>query len=161
AHRIWEPVVPNNKERIGLQKVRALGPNETLWDTVVIGFGARRQSSLGITYFVRYRTEDGRQRWYTICRHGSPWTPAQARVAAKKVWGEVATGSDPASDKLATKKALTVGELADLYLADVEAGRLLTRRRGPKKLSTILTDRGRIERHIKPLLGPLKVASVD
>jgi integrase len=56
--------------------------------------------------------------------------------------------------------AATISELCDRYLGDIEAGRTLTRRRTPKKASTLATDRGRIERHIKPLLGPLKVASV-
>src|SRR5205823_7392118 len=40
------------------------------------------------------------------------------------------------------------------------AGRLLTRRRGAKKPSTLMTDRGRIARHIKPLLGRMAVAAV-
>jgi integrase len=53
-----------------------------------------------------------------------------------------------------------VNELCDLYLDDAEAGRLLTRRRAPKKVSTLATDRGRIERHIKPLLGRRTVATV-
>ena len=53
-----------------------------------------------------------------------------------------------------------VTELCDLYLADVEAGRVLTRRKAAKKTSTIATDKGRIERHIKPLLGSMKVAAV-
>jgi len=51
-------------------------------------------------------------------------------------------------------------QLCDLYLADAEAGRLLTRRKAAKKASTIATDKGRIERHIKPLLGSMKVAAV-
>lgn len=40
------------------------------------------------------------------------------------------------------------------------AGRILTRRQTTKKASTLDGDRGRIERHIKPLLGALKVAAV-
>ncbi len=56
--------------------------------------------------------------------------------------------------------AQSVSELCDLYLADAEAGRLLTRRKAAKKTSTILTDRGRIERHIKPLLGTMRVPAV-
>jgi hypothetical protein len=58
------------------------------------------------------------------------------------------------------RQAATVAELCDLYLADAEAGRLLTRRKTAKKPSTLSTDRGRIERHIKPLLGQHKVAAV-
>ena len=47
-----------------------------------------------------------------------------------------------------------------MYLRDAEAGRLMTRRRKPKEASTLVTDRGRIERHIKPLLGSYKVSAV-
>lgn len=35
---------------------------------------------------------------------------------------------------MAARKAMTVSELCDLYLADAEAGRLLTRRRGATTL---------------------------
>ena len=38
---------------------------------------------------------------------------------------------------------------------------MLTRRKVAKKPSTLATDRGRIERHIKPLLGRMAVAAVD
>jgi len=55
---------------------------------------------------------------------------------------------------------MTVAELGDVYLADAEAGRLLTRRGQPKKASTMAIDRGRIERHFKPLLGSRSVAAV-
>jgi hypothetical protein len=48
----------------------------------------------------------------------------------------------------------------DLYLANAEAGPLLTRRKVAKKASTIATVKGRIARHIKPLLGNMKVAAV-
>ncbi|MBV8410139.1 MAG: integrase, partial [Alphaproteobacteria bacterium] len=40
------------------------------------------------------------------------------------------------------------------------AGNLMTRRRTPKKASTLLSDKGRIDKHIRPLLGKLKVAAV-
>jgi integrase len=45
-------------------------------------------------------------------------------------------------------------------MRDAEAGRLLTRRKSAKKASTLLIDRGRIERHIKPLLGAMKLTAV-
>ena len=51
--------------------------------------------------------------------------------------------------------------MCDLYLADAEAGRLLTKRKVAKKAGTVATDRGRIERHIKPLLGRMSVGAVD
>jgi integrase len=149
------------RKRIGLREVRALGPGEIIWDAAVAGFHARRQRGPAVTYAVFYRTKEGRQRWQKIGRHGAPWTPEKAREEAVRILGNVADGADPAADKMATRKAMTVAELCDLYLADAESGRLLTRRRGAKKLSTLLTDRGRIIRHIKPLLGHSAVAAVD
>ncbi len=53
-----------------------------------------------------------------------------------------------------------VSELCDAYLVDAEAGRVLTRSKEPKKSSTLAVDKGRVERHIKPLLGGLTVGAV-
>src|ERR1700688_3673283 len=148
------------ERKIGLREVRALKPGQTVWDTAVAGFGARRQKSAAVSYMLYYRTQDGRQRWHTIGRHGAPWTPDAARTEAQRLLGEVVGGYDPAAVKQAKRKAATVAELCDLYLADAEAGRLLTRRKATKKASTLTIDRGRIARHIKPLLGQMKVAAV-
>jgi integrase len=158
-------------KRIGLREIRALEPGQAIWDADVHGFGARRQQSKvrphgkparnGISYVLFYRTAEGRMRWHTIGRHGSPWTPDMARDEAKRLLGEVVRGGDPAAQKIAKRKASTVAELCDLYLKDAETGRLLTRRKGSKKPSTIATDKGRIERHIKPLLGSLRVPTVS
>jgi integrase len=148
------------KKRIGLNDIRILQPGQIIWDDLVGGFHARRQKSRTVSYIVVYRNAEGRQRWQTIGRHGSPWTPEMARAAAKRILGDVVNGADPAAEKHAKRKAASVAELCDLYLADAEAGRLLTRRKAAKKASTIATDKGRVERHIKPLLGRLKVAAV-
>lgn len=150
----------SNRRRIGLRDIRVLSPGRTIWDTGVIGFGARRQRGDAVAYFLFYRTNAGRQRWHTIGRHGAPWTPDTARQEAKRLLGIVAAGGDPSADKAKGRNAVTVGELCDRYLEDAEAGRLLTRRGQSKKASTLATDRGRIQRHIKPLIGQLPVASV-
>jgi integrase len=154
----WEMSEP---KRIGLREVRALRPGEIIWDAAVTGFAARRQKGEAVTYLVKYRATGGRQRWHTIGRHGAPWTPESARAEARRILGEVVTGADPAAEKRAKRKATTVAELCDDYLDEAEAGRLLTRRRTAKKPSTLATDRGRIERHIKPLLGRMAVAAVE
>ena len=147
-------------KRIGLREIRALAPAETVWDAAVPGFGARRQNGKAVAYVLKFRTAEGRQRWHTIGRHGAPWTPETAREEARRLLGSVAEGMDPAAVKQSKRKAATVAELCDLYLADAETGRLLTRRQTSKKSSTLVSDRGRIARHIKPLLGRLSVASV-
>lgn len=146
--------------RIGLREVRKLAPGDTVWDAAVPGFGARRQTGKAVAYVLKYRTAEGRQRWFTIGRHGAPWTPETAREEAKRLLGDVAHKTDPAAEKIATRKAATVAELCDQYMADAEAGRLLTRRKASKKPRTLEGDRGRIERHIKPLLGSVAVAAV-
>jgi integrase len=150
----------SERRRLGLREVRALQPGAIAWDTAVPGFGARRQRD-AVTYILKYRTADGRQRWYTIGRHGAPWTPDTAREEARRILGTVVTGNDPASDKQAARHAVGVAELCQRYLADTEAGRVLVRGGRPKKPLTLLSDRGRIEGHIIPLLGRLPVAAVS
>jgi integrase len=146
--------------KIGLREVRALQPTEIVWDAAVSGFGARRQMGDAISYFLKYRSADGRQRWMTIGRHGSPWTPDMARHRAREILGEVVAGNDPNGEKIAKRKALTVAELCDRYFEDALAGRVRTRSKATKKASTLAIDRGRIDRHIKPLLGRMSVVSV-
>jgi len=58
--------------------------------------------------------------------------------------GKIADDKDPADARDEAKNDLTVFDLCDLYVAEGCT---------TKKRSTISTDRGRIERHIKPLLG--------
>ncbi len=145
-----------------MRDVGALQPRTTVWDAAVVGFGARRQRGTKVSYFVVYRTAEGRQRLITIGRQGSPWTPDTARQEALRVLGEVARGGDPMADRRARRSAaaMSVADLCDRYLADAAAGRLLTRHRRPKKPSTIKTDRSRVEAHIRPLLGAVPVSAV-
>lgn len=149
------------KRRIGLREIATLGPNSFVWDTEVSCFGARRQKSDAISYIVFYRTAENRQRLHTIGRHGAPWTPETARKEAKRILGSVVNGADPAEARKVKRHAESVSELCDLYFADAKAGRVLTKRKKPKKASTLVTDESRAERHIKPLLGRRAVSSVS
>ena len=144
----------------GFGKFAPFGQRTIVWDSSVIGFGARRQAGEAVSYFLKYRTEEGRQRWMTIGRHGSPWTPDMARDRAREILGEVVAGADPGGEKIAKRKALTIAELCDRYFEDALAGRVRTRSKEAKRASTLRIDRGRIDRHIKPLLGAMSVAAV-
>src|SRR5690348_2909715 len=148
------------KAKISLRKIRVLQAGQTIWDGSVSGLAARRQAGTVVSYYLMYRTAEGRKRTYTIGKHGSPWTPETARQEARRILVEVTQGGDPAADKLAGRAAMTIAQLCQHYLADVESGRLLTRRKAAKKASTLISDRGRILRHIIPLLGRKLVASV-
>ena len=149
------------QRRLSLRDVRALEPGGVVHDPSLRGYGARRRQGTAVTYFVLYYTAAGRRRRFTIGQHGAPWTPETAREKALAVLAEAKlNGGDPAADKRANRDAATVAQLCDAYLADAEAGRLLTRRGAAKKASTLVTDRSRIDRHIRPLLGGMKVAGV-
>lgn len=125
-----------------------------LWDAELKGFGIKISKGGRKSYVCKYSAGSGRSaptRRMTIGAHGSPWTVDQARAEAKKILGRAAIGEDPAREKQELRKQITVAELCALYLEQGVA---------TKKASTIATDRGRIERHIKPLLGRRKVPSV-
>src|ERR1700761_1192094 len=90
----------SRRPKIGLRDLRSVQPNQTIWDGSVAGFGIRRQGGTTISYILVYRTQNGRQRTYTIGKHGSPWSPDTARQEARRVLGEVAKGADPLADKI-------------------------------------------------------------
>jgi len=150
----------SKRKKITNRDIEALAAGDLIWDSAVPGFGARRQKSKAVSYVLLYRTQEGRQRFYTIGRHGAPWKPDTARNEARRLLGEVVKGIDPSASKQSKRKAATVGEFCDTYLSDAQAGRVLTRQKAAKKPSTLVTDRSRIERHIKPLLGRMKINAV-
>src|SRR5215469_614279 len=83
---------------ISIRSVDALAPGSTIWDTTVRGFGVRRQRRDAV-YILKHRV-DGKQRFVTIGRHGSPWTPETARKEALRILAN-GTVSAPAGDLLA------------------------------------------------------------
>ncbi len=85
-------------------------------------------------YMLKYRI-GGRQRWYVIGPHGSPWTVEGARKEARRLLGQVAERSDPAAKRAQTKAAGSVRELCDLYLAEAPT-RILRKTGQPKKASS-------------------------
>lgn len=119
------------------------------WDSgdgAIKGFGVRTKPSGASSYLVQYRTKEGRTRRLVLGKVGV-LTPGEARLLAAEKLKEVAYGGDPSADRHQTREALTIIELADLYLRDGPA------EKPNKKASSWETDRSNIERHIKPLLG--------
>jgi integrase len=126
-----------------------------IWDDELPGFGLRVFTSGKRSYLIQYRAA-GRTRRFTIGLHGI-WTAETARQEAKVQLGRVAKGENPSEERQLDHQAITVKELCALYVADLNAGLILGKGGRPKKPSTIVTDAGRIERHIIPLIGTRRV----
>ena len=133
------------------------GKNIRLWDDDPRGFGVYVKPSGVKPFFVQYRSPvTAKKRRYTIAQYGR-LTLEEVRTEAKDVLSRVAKGEDPIKTRTqdlqqAQATANTIAELCDDYMRDAKAG-LVTYRGRPKKASTLAVDEGRIERHIKPLLG--------
>ncbi|RJE85462.1 tyrosine-type recombinase/integrase [Paracoccus onubensis] len=132
--------------------LKTTGKRYIAWDTEITGFGVRISPSGGKTYTFKYRVgggRTGRVRWGTIGKHGT-LTPDQARDVARDWAACIATGGDPAGDKLERRRNPTVSELLNEYLANhVER---------KNKASTVKEVRRLIEKEIRPALGHLKIA---
>ncbi len=132
----------------------------TLWCSDLPGFGVYILPSGNRTYFVDYRNSAGIRRRLTIGRHGKITTEG-ARKLAIATMGEAMKGEDPAEERATRRKSLTVKELCDHYLEAAETGLIMGKGNRPKKPSTLYVDRGRIARHILPLLGNKLVRDIS
>jgi hypothetical protein len=134
--------------------LKAAGREFFVRDDKLIGFALRVQPSGVMSYVVEYRAGSGRgapTRRMTIARVGKI-TPDEACDAARKLLGAVAHGADPAALRTAEKRAETLRELADLFLAEhAEAKR---------KGSTAAFYRDVLERLVLPELGNRKAEKV-
>ncbi|KQT55041.1 integrase [Methylobacterium sp. Leaf456] len=148
--------------RITKRVVDAAEPNGRdyfIWCDELPGFGVRVFASGRRSYLVQYRA-GGRSRRVALGLHGA-LTADEARREAKSLLGQVARGEDPAEDRATRRKSITVAELCDRYLNAADKGLVMGKRGKAKKASTLYVDRGRIERHIKPLLGKRRVGELS
>lgn len=142
--------------------VAGLEPADTdkiIWDEKLRGFGVRVFPSGTRKWLIQYRNNNGQTRRLALGAFPK-LTAEKAREAAMKHFAAIIDGADPSWQKQAHREALTVSEMCDAYMQACEDGLVVSRRREPKKPLTIYTDRGRIERHVKPLLGRLKADDV-
>jgi integrase len=143
--------MPKLTKRV-IDKAEAAKGELFLWDDELPMFGLRVKASGAKSFIVQYRNANGTSRRLTLGRYGV-LTPEEARREAKLALAEVAKGADPAESRKLARDAMTIEELANEYLEKAEAGLILTRAGEAKSETTLYTDKGRINRHIIPLVG--------
>lgn len=132
--------------------LKATGKEYVCWDGELTGFGVRVRPSGTKSFVAVYRT-GGRNtplRRVTIGAVGKIEAD-RAREEARQIIGQAEIGIDRAAEKAKARAEMTFDKVCDLYLAEGC---------DTKKASTLATDKGRIERHIKPLLGKKRVGEI-
>src|SRR5215470_8801630 len=137
-----------------VDRLKPAGADYFVWDNTLIGFGVRVQPTGSMSYIAKYRPGSGRgapTRRLTLGKVGT-LTPDEARALARKTLGAVAHGSDPAALKAAERRASTLRELAEIFLAEhVEAKR---------KQTTATHYRSLLEKVVLPELGSRKAEQI-
>ena len=142
------------------KSVEALEPQDreyVVWDSEVIGLGVRVQRTGSKSFILMYR-RGGKKRKHTMGALRVGYGVKEARERAKDLLKGLRDGVDPQEAKAEERQALSVAELADLYL---ELGPAL---KPEKKQSSWDTDRGLFRNHVKPLIGRMlarEVTKVD
>jgi len=152
--------------RISNHTADASKPREgryVVWDSELAGFGLRVAPTGVRSWVASYRAGGGRkapQRLMTLGTYPKVKAPA-ARKAAGKVLAAAALGHDPAGDRAAKRREMTIVELVDLYETDgcfVQRG---IRQGEPMKATTRAYTMARLRHHVVPLLGTKRVSEVS
>lgn len=128
------------------------GKDYVHWDGELTGFGVRVRATGAKSFVAVYRIggRNSPQRRVTIGAVGKIEAD-KAREEAKSIILQAELGHDRAAEKAKVRAEMTFDKVCDLYLKEgCET----------KKASTMATDRGRIERHIKPLLGKKRIGEI-
>lgn len=143
------------KVKLTVKSVEAIAPGPAdviAWDTELVGFGCKVTPKGKRSYFLYYRNSEGEQRRPAIGTHGAT-RPENARAIARRWLAEVAEGKDPSQSRTDGRAAPTVRDLCERYMAEHAETR--------KKATSIRGDRRLIDKHLIPVLGAKKVASVN
>ncbi len=125
------------------------------YDETLPGFGLKITPTGARSWIVEYRPGAGGRgvsKKRLVLGPASVLSPEQAREMAATTLAQAKLGADPAVNRATERADITVTALCDRYLAEGCA---------MKKESTVKTDKSRIERHVKPLLGHRRVRDVQ
>jgi integrase len=124
--------------------------NELTRDTVVKGYAACVTAASSRSLVLDYRTRAGRQRRFTIGRFPD-WSVSAGREEARRLKREIDGGGDPLAAIEAARGASTVDDLIQRFIEEHVSR---------KRPHTQYDYRNVIERHIRPVIGRMKVAEV-
>ena len=134
-----------------------------VWDSKLSGFGVRVETSGVKSFIIRYRADGGGRsaprRFATVGRYGA-LTVEQARKQAKVLLGAAARGEDPAGERLAKRREMTIEALIDLYEEEGCVVQRGVRQGEPMKPRTKAYTIARLRHHVVPLLGRRRVSEV-
>lgn len=134
-----------------IESTNALEKEVLLWDTELKGFFCKISPSGKRSYYLFYRTQDGRQRKPKIGDHGAI-TCEQARMTAQQWLSAAVQGRDPSQERIVLRRNPSLHELASRYM-DEHAPH--------KKASSQKEDARLWNQHILPKLGSYKVSSLS
>ncbi|MFN4175537.1 tyrosine-type recombinase/integrase [Phenylobacterium sp.] len=135
--------------RLTEKLVETLAPRDEeycVWDAEVVGLGVRVRPTGAKSFVLMYR-RGGKQRKHTMGKVDVGYGVKEARERAKELLRGLRDGIDPQDAKAEERKAVTVAELVDLYLAEGPA------LKPDKKAASWKSDGRLFECHVKPLLG--------
>ncbi len=121
-----------------------------VWDDTLPGFGLVVHPTGRKVYVVQYRNAQKRTRRIVLGSHGV-LTPDQARRMAAAKLAVAHSGRDPAEEKKAAERALTVAELAERYIEEHIP---------KKKDSSAREDRRILDTYVLPALGSRRLGDV-
>lgn len=130
--------------------LRPTGAERLYWDDELKGFGLRVSPKGRKTFFVQYRS-GGRTRRAKIGAMG-PVTPDQARLKARALLGDVATGDDPAELRRRRRLTPTLSDVCDRFIKEHVEVRL--------KPKSQINYKQVIRDAIKPAVGAIKISEV-
>ncbi|MDR4485373.1 MAG: tyrosine-type recombinase/integrase [Nitrospirales bacterium] len=138
------------KAALTKSKIDRLAPGSKdsfLWDSTIPGYGLKITPTGKKVFILQYRTAGGRAssvRRYTLGSYGA-LTPDQARKAAVRLRGLIASGHDPAETKAKAQAAIPFKTFAAQYLEQYATPH--------KKPRSIVEDRRNLDNHVLPVLG--------
>lgn len=143
------------RQKLTKRVVDGLAPSAnryTFWDGHLAGFGVRVNASGRKSFIIRYRPRGcTEKRYFTVGRYGV-LTVDEARVQARRLFGLVANGEDPAHERDVRRQIPTLSVVVEEFLKMHVAAK-----RKPKTLASYTHA---LRYHVLPKLGHRRLDEV-